>query len=236
MHIKYTSRYILWCTSLSLLNPCYGLCAKEVVVQAEEGRSSIKLIECNRGNFRTPCIHHRNRAYKGLTLWLDNVGQYLSYKITSLSEQCVVNIADIKYSNDFAGADNISVLLDNILIGGFTTHQRNDSGYLWNVFESSGPIGGTTIHRGEHTLLINVSATDTKGVELDIIVIEFEACETNKCPIVFTMRPAFTVVNDDSDGLSDAAIIGIVYGLAILILVIIVVTCGVYLFRKKLLR
>ena len=238
------TKQILWfiwlCIAISLLYPNLitvsngqpEFCDVEDTLQAEEGMSSMRLIECNLGSFQTPCFQHRSTAsgsrYK-LTVYFTRVGQYISYKITSPS-QCKMRIINVLYSNDEGGADTISTLLDDMIVGQFITHQNKGNGNLWNVFNSSGRIGDIhTISPGDHWLTLKVSETDSKGVELDKITVSFEQCHGG-CPIVSAVPPAIgddDNVDEDNDSLSDEEIIGIVYSTAIFVLTLVAILTGI---------
>jgi len=243
--IKQTSRCIWLCTVMFLLYINLISCSHseicDYILEAEEGNSLQRLMECNTDNFYTPCMQFRSqasgRSHK-LTVKFTRSNQYISYRITSPS-QCTLQISDIIYSNDEGGADNISVLLGNIYVGDFITHQMNSGmGDLWDEFHSSGQIGDVhTIFRGENLLIIRVSVTDSKGVELDKIDVSFNDCH-GKCPIVSAVTPLISHNrngDDDNNGgesLSNELIIGITYGIGIVLLALLTIVTGFMLYRS----
>ena len=216
---------------LHSLRQCCSVCTHEDTLQGEEGTSSIPLVECSSGKFRTPCIQRRNRASKGQTIYLTFAKQYILYKIKSFSI-CELSIIDIRYSNDENGADNVIALVDDNIIGNFTTHHKQGNGDFWNVFESSGSVGAQQISMGDHILTIRLNSTDEKGVEIDLVRVSF-VCD-GQCPIVTTAHHD-SLIDDDAgnrdvdtgSSLSDEATIAIVY--SVIILAILTVAVGICL-------
>ena len=223
---------------LSFVRSTDKFCNNTEILQAEEGMFSNPLIECNVGYFQTPCFQHRSKASGKLklTVYFTDIGQYISYKITSPASQCEFRITDVVYSKDEDGPDNITVLLDNEVVGGFTTHDDSGNGNLWNVFNSSGPIGNArTIYPRVHWLKIKISEMDKKGVELDKVEVSFYNCH-GQCPKVSAAHPAISDNgSDDDDGWSDELIIGIAYGLVIIVLLVIatILTCVVCVIKVR---
>ena len=222
--------------SMLLLSPFCSFslgCDDDGVLQAEEGMSSIPLELCNNADQLTPCIQCRSRASKSQTVWLDLPRQSISYKISAPSN-CELDVTDVQYSND-GGKDVIHVLLNDDLIGEFTTDQGNRTGHGWNIIKHSGEIGRIPLPFGIHHLTIIINSTDDEGVELDEMHYSFNVC-TGDCPIVFKLDPAAdcsTKCGRDVDGLTDAARLGIGFGIATAILLVALIILAVCVFYHR---
>lgn len=80
-----------------------------------------------------------------------------------------IDVLDVRYSND-GGVDTIAISLDGKKLGEFKTKVHFGWGDLWDMFESSGPIGGyQQLKAGEHKLTLSIVDADRYGIEIDYI-------------------------------------------------------------------
>lgn len=102
---------------------------------------------------------------KSVLLFQDDI---LTFNICSLSE-IDLTVNELVYSND-GNSDTITISIDQLIIGSFTTISASNGGLGWNNFTSSGQIGNTTtLSEGQHKVEITISSADSYGVELDYI-------------------------------------------------------------------
>ena len=112
----------------------------------------------------------RNNAEDKTTIWLFK-DEILNINF-DLKTDAIVDVLDVRYSND-GGYDKISLSLDGDLLGSFKTETSYAWGDRWNMFMSSGPVGGRRyIKAGGHELSLNVLDSDEYGVEIDYIRFE----------------------------------------------------------------
>lgn len=112
-------------------------------------------------------LKHRNNAEDQATIWLFR-NEELNIHF-DMPKPAVIDVLDIRYSND-GGVDSIALSLDGMELGQFKTRVHFGWGDLWNMFESSGPIGGPHyLEAGEHKLTISILDSDLYGVEIDYI-------------------------------------------------------------------
>ena len=112
----------------------------------------------------------RDKAEDQTTIWLFK-GEVLNINF-DLTDDAVVDVLDVRYSND-GDWDDISLSLDGEHLGSFKTKVHYAWGDLWNIFESSGPIGGRRdLKAGQHVLSLIVDDADEYGVEIDYIRFE----------------------------------------------------------------
>ncbi|KAL3877145.1 hypothetical protein ACJMK2_034894 [Sinanodonta woodiana] len=122
-------------------------------------------IESVRSRLRT-----RDDASDRRTIWLHK-GEKLNIGF-SLPKEAIVDVKDVRYSND-GGQDRIKLNLDNQELGVFWTNSLNGTGNAWNTFWSSGPIGEMVrVDAGKHMLSLKVEEADEYGVEIDYIRFE----------------------------------------------------------------
>ena len=76
----------------------------------------------------------------------------------------------VRYSNDNDGSsEEISILLDNNLIGTLKTTDTGDFGEGWNTFKSD-YVGAAYLTSGTHKITLVVSNGDRLGIEIDQII------------------------------------------------------------------
>ena len=112
----------------------------------------------------------RHNAEDQTTIWLfkDEVLK-INFDLTS---DAVVDVLDVRYSND-GGYDKISLSIDGDNLGSFKTESSYAWGDRWNIFMSSGPIGGRRyLKAGNHVLSLKIRDADEYGVEIDYIRFE----------------------------------------------------------------
>ena len=109
----------------------------------------------------------RKNAEDQATIWLFKNEQLDIH--FELPNAAIIDVLDVRYSND-GGVDTIALSLDNKELGRFKTRVQFGWGDLWNMFESSGPIGGHQhLEAGEHKLTISIIDSDRYGIEIDYI-------------------------------------------------------------------
>ena len=112
----------------------------------------------------------RDNAEDQTTIWLFK-GEVLNINF-DLTDDAVVDVLDVRYSND-GDWDDISLSLDGEPLGSFKTEMQYAWGDLWNNFQSSGPVGGRReLKAGQHVLSLIVDDADQYGVEIDYIRFE----------------------------------------------------------------
>ena len=112
----------------------------------------------------------RENAEDQTTIWLFK-GEVLNINF-DLTDDAVVDVLDVRYSND-GDWDDISLSLDGDHLGSFKTELHYAWGDLWNNFQSSGPVGGRRfLKAGKHVLSLIVDDADQYGVEIDYIRFE----------------------------------------------------------------
>ncbi|KAK3580071.1 hypothetical protein CHS0354_001023 [Potamilus streckersoni] len=141
-----------------------------------EGMISHKSVtlHCNSDDGSTENVRNRLRtrddASDKQTIWLHK-GEELNIGF-SLPKDAVVDVKDVRYSND-GGQDRIKLTLDDEELGDFLTHPGYGWGNAWNLFWSSGPIGEMVpVDSGQHMLSLKVDEADDYGVEIDYIRFE----------------------------------------------------------------
>lgn len=109
----------------------------------------------------------RKNAEDQATIWLFK-NEELSIHF-DMPKPAIIDVLDVRYSND-GDVDSIGLSLDGKQLGQFKTRTHYGWGDLWNMFESSGPIGGPQyLDAGEHRLTITILDSDRYGVEIDYI-------------------------------------------------------------------
>jgi len=109
----------------------------------------------------------RQNAEDQATIWLF-AGEQLKIHF-DIASDATVDVLDVRYSND-GDFDDIAISLDGQRLGDFKTQTHYAWGNLWNIFRSSGPIGGHQYLRGgAHTITLSVENSDIYGVEIDYI-------------------------------------------------------------------
>ncbi|KAK3580072.1 hypothetical protein CHS0354_001024 [Potamilus streckersoni] len=132
------------------------------------------ILHCNSDDGSTETVRSRLRtrddASDRQTIWLHK-GEELNIGF-SLSKDGIVDVKDVRYSND-GGQDRIKLTLDDEELGDFLTRSVSGSGNAWNIFWSSGPIGKVVpVDAGQHLLSLKVDEADEYGVEIDYISFE----------------------------------------------------------------
>lgn len=127
-------------------------------------------VDCSSQGNNTEFRHrlkYRKNAEDLATIWLFKDEELHIY--FHMANDAVIDVLDVRYSND-GGIDTIVLSLDDKQLGEFKTVQHFGWGDLWNMFESSGPLGGHQhIKAGEHKLTISIIEGDKYGVEIDYI-------------------------------------------------------------------
>ena len=165
------------------------------LLQLCSSNPSILKLEAEEGVFTGDMVM-RSAASGGKTVVVKD-DQYVSL-IFSMTSTCQVQVSNIRYS-DGSGADICTVFIDGESIGQFlSTTEPSTSTHQWNKFYNSGTIGSTSLEMGQHLVKVTVSATDTFGVELDIIEL------SNHCG-GFTTEETVTTEGDSNSNDSDVA-------------------------------
>ena len=136
-------------------------------------------------------LSYRGAASGGRTIHLSQ-SQHVTNTFT-VATSCPVSIENVAYTND-GGSDTIRVLIDNTVVGTFTTIAHSNYGYNWNVVRHSGRVGGTVqLMSGSHQLRLEAISTDSYGVELDQTTLDVNCAPPPQC--VATPAPP---TSDDS--------------------------------------
>jgi len=118
----------------------------------------------------------RSNASSEKTRWL-HAGETLT--ITTTIADPALYTFSVRYSNDNLNTrpgEQVQVIVDDTPLDRFTAQDTGDSGYGWNVFVTTDPLGPIYLWPGEHTIQIEVTGGDTYGVEIDVIYAEYEVC------------------------------------------------------------
>ncbi|XP_067668053.1 uncharacterized protein [Haliotis asinina] len=116
-------------------------------------------------------IKPRSNASRQKTVLLyEGESLFIDLCVTGRQE---VSVKHLTYSND-GPSDNISIIADGKTLGSIATNNETNFGYDWNIFHKIHNIGEQQgIDDGRCTLVIRALYTDTYGLELDCLTLEF---------------------------------------------------------------
>lgn len=140
--------------------------ANDLVLEFENGLSSTQIDKY---------LIYRSEASGNMTIHLQDADASKTFTAKLCvegigSDPVVIQVTGVYYSND-GPPDTIFLTLDGNPLGQGSTEEFSNGGAEWNVFKSTGPIGGAVaLTNGNHTLSMTTNA-DQWGVELDYMTI-----------------------------------------------------------------
>ena len=146
-------------------------------------------LEAERGTYTGHTVQ-RSRASGQRTVRLRR-GQYVENSFTTHCS-CSVTVTNVTYTND-GGSDTITLSLDGRVVGTFRTRSQSNYGNLWNVPQSSGRVGSSTVlRRGVHTVRTEATTTDRYLVEIDKVILALDCGGYSLCHSSSTTPPPLT--------------------------------------------